>query len=132
MNARSMPLWTRRAFDFSATEGTTAVPACLDVDLGGFRWGALMLRVHARTIDPACTVTVRLQRRAPTPCDPGTEFEGDADLVTAVLDGAVAAPSLLRFPLGVTFGPFVTAIVEGRVAASSAAIAVLSAGLVLR
>ena len=130
MAGTTIPLFTKRSFDFSAANGSVVVIRSLDVS--GWTEGVLNVRVHQNNIGSASeTISVKAYPISNSMEEPSVDYRDDVagnitEVTVAVTD---SAPVLMRSSLASDFGSALQITVEG---ANSPNDATLSAELVLK
>jgi hypothetical protein len=127
MAGMTIPLFTKRAFTFSATTTTPVVKA---VDVSHYTEGALIVRVHGGTID-AGSIAVRARTTAPSPEDPAVDFVSTSNVAVVTLSTGLGSGDLGVGALSANFGGFLRVDVVGTYSSGTLS-ATLSAELVVK
>ena len=133
MAGTTIPLFTKRKFDFAGASGTPAVVVIRSLDVSGWIEGVLNVRVHENNIGSASeTISVKAYPISNSMEDPSVDYRDEtAGNITTVTIGVsgYSAPILVRSSLASDFGSALQITVEG---ANSPNDATLSAELVLK
>lgn len=133
MSGTTIPLFTKRKFNFNSATGTPSVVVIRSLDVSGWTEGVLNVRVHENNLSSTQTINVKAYPISNTSEEPSVDYRDDtaANVTDVEVENSTTdpAPKLLRASLAGDFGGAVQIVVEG---ASSATDATLSAELVLK
>lgn len=132
MAGTTIPLFTKRKFDFAGASGTPAFVVIRSLDVSGWTEGVLNVRVHENNLSSTEQINVRAYPIANTREDPSVDYRDDtAGNLTEVNVTPSTPPELLRADLAADFGGALQITVEAE-NGTTPTNATLSAELVLK
>jgi hypothetical protein len=129
-----IPLFSLRRFSFTSLAASTSAEVVMvrAVDIRDFRELTVLLRVHARTIDSGCTISLLVLALSQTPENPGVDFlDSSTSIATATIIAGTTSTLVVK-PVTTTFGGLARVVVKGARAASGTCTADFAADLLLR
>ena len=129
MSGTTIPLITKREYDFDAGAATVVIMKAVRVEQ--YTEALLELRVHANSVTSSSTIDLKAYTTAPTDEDPSNDFVASTSSASAQITSSTAAPGLVVVGLTANFGGFLKITLEGTPSGGTCT-ATVSANLVLK